>query len=84
MQKALQQMNIQLSQALSDVTGKTRQAIMQAIVAGEQDPFKLAQMRNHRCKKGETEIAKALTGTWRAENLFVLMQTLELFDFYSA
>ena len=76
-------MNIQLSQAISDVTGQTGQAIIRAIVAGERDPFKLAALRNYRCKKDEAEIAKALTGTWRDEHLFVLKQALELFDFYT-
>jgi hypothetical protein len=80
MQKALLQMNIQLSQALSDVSGTTGQAIIRAIVAGERDPHKLAALR---CKKGEGEIAKALTGTWREEHLFILKQSLELYDFYT-
>jgi transposase len=84
MQKALLQMNIQLSQALSDVTGETGQAIIRAIVAGERDPFHLAQLRNYRCKKDAAKIAKALTGTWRSEHLFVLQQALELYDFYTA
>jgi len=83
MQKALLQMNIQLSQVLSDVMGLTGQAIMRAIVMGERDPFKLAALRNQRCKKDETEIAKALTGTWREEHIFVLQQALELYDFYT-
>lgn len=83
MQKALLQMNIQLSQALSDVSGETGQAIIRAIVAGERDPHKLAGMRNYRCKKDEQEIAKALTGTWRGEHLFILKQALELYDFYT-
>ncbi len=83
MQKAMLQMNIQLSQAISDVTGQTGQHIMRAIVAGERDPFKLAALRNYRCKKAEAEIAKALTGTWRDEHLFVLQQALELYDFYT-
>jgi transposase len=84
MQKALLQMNIQLSQALSDVTGETGQDIIRAIVAGEREPSKLAKLRNYRCKKDEAEIAKALTGTWRAEHLFVLKQALELYDFYTS
>lgn len=84
MQKALLQMNIQLSQALSDVTGETGQHIIRAIVSGERDPFKLAELRNYRCKKDEAEIAKALTGTWRDEHIFVLKQALELYDFYTA
>jgi transposase len=83
MQKALLQMNVQLSQALSDVTGETGQAILRAIVAGERDPQKLAELRNRQCKKSVEEIGKALTGTWRAEHLFVLKQSLELYDFYT-
>lgn len=84
MQKALLQMNIQLSQALSDVTGDTGQRIIRAIVAGERDPHTLATLRNYRCKKDADEIARALTGTWREEHLFVLKQALALFDFYTA
>jgi len=83
MQKAMLQMNIQLSQAISDVTGQTGQHIIRTIVDGERDPFKLAALRNYRCKKDEAEIAKALTGTWRDEHLFVLQQALELYDFYT-
>lgn len=76
-------MNIQLKQALSDVTGETGQRIIRAIVAGERDPYKLAALRNYRCKKDEEEIAQALTGTWREEHLFVLKQSLEMYDFYT-
>jgi len=83
MQKALLQMNLQLSQVLTDITGETGFRIIRAIVNGERDPNKLAAMRNHRCKKDENEIAKALTGTWREEHLFVLAQSLELYDFYT-
>lgn len=84
MQKALLQMNIQLSQALSDVVGVTGQAIVRAIVAGERDPHQLAKLRNYRCKKDEKEIAKALTGTWHKEHLFVLEQSLAFYDFYTS
>src|SRR3990170_904697 len=83
MQKALLQMNVQLSQALSDVTGETGQAIIRAIVAGERDPQKLAALRDRNCKKSEEEIGKALTGTWRAEHLFIVKQSLEMYDFYT-
>ena len=40
-------------------------------------------MRNYRCKKDESEIAKALTGTWRQEHLLFLEQSLALYDFYT-
>ena len=82
-QKALLQMNLQLSQVLTDITGETGFHIIRAIVSGERDPHKLAAMRNRHCKKGEDEIAKALTGTWREEHLFILSQSLELYDFYT-
>jgi transposase len=84
MQKALLQMNIQLSQALSDVTGETGQKVIRAIVAGERDPQILAEFRDYRCKKSLEEIGKALTGTWKEEHLFVLKQSLELYDFYTS
>jgi transposase len=81
MQKALLQMNLQLSQALSEVTGTTGLQIIRTIVAGERDPHRLAALRNYRCKKDADEIALALTGTWRDEHLFVLKQALALCDF---
>ncbi len=83
MQKALLQMNIQLSQAVTDVMGMTGQKIIRAIVAGLRDSDGLASLRDPGCKHSEEEIAKALTGTWREEHLFVLKQSLELYDFYT-
>ncbi len=83
MQKALLQMNIQLSQAVSDVTGQTGQAILRAIAGGERDPQKLAALRDRNCKNSEEEIAKALTGRWQEEYLFILEQSLEIFDYYT-
>lgn len=76
-------MNIQLSQAVSDVTGVTGQAIIRAILSGVRDPKILASLREPGCKKGEEEIGKALTGTWREEHLFVLKQAVALYDFYT-
>lgn len=83
MQKALLQMNLQLSQVLTAITGQTGLLIIRAIVAGERDPQQLAALRNWRCQKSEAEIAAALTGTWRAEHLFVLQQSLAMYDFYT-
>lgn len=84
MQKALQQMNLQLTQVLSDVTGVTGMAIIRAIGAGERSPKKLAQLRHGRCQHTEAQITKALTGSYRAEHLFALKQALALYDAYSA
>ena len=84
MQKALHQMNVQLSQVLSDITGVTGLAIMRAFVAGERDPVALAQLRDPRCAKPEAELAKALTGNYRAEHVFALKQALALYEAYTA
>jgi transposase len=83
MQKSLQQMNIQLSQVLSDITGDTGMAIVRAIVAGERDAIKLAQLRDWKCKAPEATFAKALSGNWKDEHIFVLAQSLQLYDFYT-
>jgi len=84
MQRALQQMNLQLERVLSDIMGTTGQEIIRAIVAGERDPVVLAQLRNPACKSSEELIAKALRGTWKPELLFVLQQALTLYDVYTA
>ena len=83
MQKALLQMNIQLSQAVTDVTGMTGQKIIRSIVNGERNARVLAGFRDPGCKHSEEEIEKALTGTWREEHLYILKQSLELYDFYT-
>jgi len=83
MQKALLQMNVQLPQAVSDITGVTGQTIIRSILAGIRDPQTLASMREPGCKKSEEEIGKALTGTWREEHLFILKQSVALYDFYT-
>lgn len=83
MQKALLQMNIQLGQVLSDLTGQTGLAIMRAIVAGERDPLSLAQLRHGRCERPAEQLIKALTGHYRPEHVFALKQALALFDAYT-
>ena len=72
MQKALDQMNVQVHRALSDLTGKTGLAMVGTIVQGERDPFRLAAFRDKRCQKSEAQIAEHLTGNWRQEHLFNL------------
>ncbi len=80
LQKVLVRMNVRLHHAVSDVTGKTGLAILRAIVAGERDPAKLAAMRDPACKKSAAEIARCLRGDFRAEEVFVLTQTLATYD----
>jgi transposase len=82
MHKALEQMNLKLTQVVSEITGVTGMAILKAILAGERAPQRLAKLRNPPCHHTEDDIAKALQGTWRAEHLFALRQAVELYAFY--
>ncbi len=84
MQKALTEMNIQLDNVLSDITGQTGLAILRAIVAGERDGTRLAEHRNYRVKADEATITQALQGNWRDEHLFALEQALARYDFFRA
>jgi hypothetical protein len=84
MQKALQQMNIQLAQVLSDVTGVSGLAIIGAILEGQRDPVKLAGLVHRSVRASSATIQKALQGDYRAEHLFVLRQAYELFHTYDA
>jgi transposase len=82
MQKALEQMNVKLTEVVSDVTGVTGMAIIKAILGGQRDPLELAKLRNDNCKRTQAEIARALYGNWRAEHLFALKQAVALHTFY--
>lgn len=80
MQKSLDQMNVRVHRAVSDLDGTTGMAIIQAIVAGERDARVLAHLRNPRCHKSEEEIAEQLSGHWREDHLFSLGQALKMYD----
>ena len=84
MQKAMELMNVKLTYVLSDITGVTGMAIIRSILAGERNPHILAQHRNTKCKHSEEEIAKALEGNYRRENIFALRQAVELYDMYGS
>lgn len=84
MQQALNVMNLHLNEVLSDIVGVTGLSIIRAILGGERDPVRLAQLRVSSCRSSEDVIAKALTGTWKAEQLFVLQQAVALYDAYTA
>jgi transposase len=81
MQKALEQMNLKLTEVLSDVTGLTGRAIIRAILRGTRAPEKLARYRDKGCKASEAEIAQALTGSYREEHLFELKLAHEAWQF---
>jgi transposase len=82
MQKALSQMNLQLHHVLSEITGLSGLAILDAILAGERDPVKLASLCNGRVKSPREKVAKSLEGDYRPEHLFALRQSLVGYRFY--
>ncbi|MFP3030325.1 MAG: IS110 family transposase [Wolbachia sp.] len=82
MQKVLVQMNIHLHKVISDITGVTGMQIIKAIVEGEKNPEKLAEFRSVNMKNDKATIAKALTGDYREEHLFVLKQEYTAYTFF--
>ncbi len=82
MQKALEEMNVKLTEVVSDIVGLTGMKIIKDIVRGVLDPVKLAKHRHERCHASEVEIAQSLCGNWRAEHLFALKQAVQMYEFY--
>src|SRR5262245_34248240 len=82
MQKALTQMNLKVPHVVSDITGVTGLAILRAILAGERDPPKLAQLRDYRCQHDEATMARAWEGHGREEPLCSLAQAVALYEIY--
>jgi transposase len=82
MQKVLTQMNIQLANVISDLSGWTGQRIVRAMLAGERDPQTLAALSHPGIHATRDTIAKSLEGTWQPDLLFVLQQEVALYDAY--
>ena len=82
MQKALTEMNVQLANVISDISGMTGLRILHAIVDGERDPRRLAKLRDRRIKASEEEVASGLYGNWRDELIFILGEDLALYGVY--
>ena len=83
MQKALDQMNVQVHKAVSDMTGLTGMSIIKAILSGERNPKILAKYRHPLVRKSEEEIAEFLNGDYREEHFFSLQQEYDLFCIYN-
>jgi transposase len=81
-QKALTEMNIQLGNVLSDLSGVSGMKIIGTILEGERDPWKLAALARPEIKATPEDLAKSLEGNWREELLFVLKQEVDLYRFY--
>jgi transposase len=75
-------MNVQLANVISDISGTTGMAIVQAILKGERDRYKLADLADVRIQASREEIARSLEGNWRKELLFILQQEVNLYHIY--
>jgi transposase len=82
MHKALTQMNVQIQHVISDLTGVTGLAIVDAMIAGQRDPVALAKLRDPHIKASEETIRKSLVGNWRPEHLFTLLQSRKSYQHY--
>ena len=82
MQKAMEQMNIKLTNVISDLTGASGQRIVTVILDGERDALALSELADIRCKRSREEIAFSLEGTWDADHLFELRQPYKLYQTY--
>jgi transposase len=82
MQKALTEMNVQLANVISDISGETGLRIIEAILSGQRDPEALAELKNSRIRASHARLAQALEGHWKQEQLFVLEQAYLTFLHY--
>ena len=82
MQKSLDQMNLQIHHVISDITGVTGLAIVDAIVAGNTNPEELAKLRDYRIKASVETVTKSLVGDYRPEHIFTLKQSLTAYRYY--
>ena len=82
MQKALDQMNLQIHHVIGDIAGSTGLAILDAILAGKRNPMKLAELRGWRIRATEETVMKSLVGDYRDEHLFTLCQSLVAYRHY--
>jgi transposase len=80
MHKSLVQMNIQIGQVVSDISGATGMRIIKSVIGGNHDPIALAKLRDYRCKSSEEDIAKSLEGYYKPENILALKQSVEIYD----
>jgi len=81
-QKTLEDTNIKLASVLSDITGKSSRAILEALLAGEQNPEILAELAHRRVQGKREQLVQALQGTLSAHHRFLLASQLRQLDFF--
>lgn len=78
--KTLEDANIKLASVISDVVGASGRAILEALVAGETDPERLAARGHGRLRCSREELVEALRGRVTAHHGFLLQQHLKVVD----
>ena len=79
-QKTLEDANIKLESVITDVIGMSGRAMIEAIIAGESDPAKLANLANYRLKASQGELREALRGRVTEHHRFLLRLHLNQID----
>ena len=79
-QKTLEDANIKLESVITDVIGMSSRAMIEAIIAGESDPAKLANLANYRLKASQGELREALRGRVTKHHRFLLRLHLNQID----
>ena len=81
-QKTLEDANIKLDSAISDVLGRSGRAMIEALIAGESDPGKLAALADGRNKAAQADLREALRGRVTKHHRFLLRLHLRQIDAY--
>ncbi len=83
LQKTLEEANIKLESVLSDVMGRSGRAMIQALIAGETDPAKLAALAHPKVRAPQARLREALRGRVKRHHRFLLglhLQQIEALD----
>ena len=83
-QRVLEDANIKLGSVISEVLGVSGRAILAALIAGEQDPERLAAAAQGRLKCPPEELIEALRGRVTAHHRFLLGEHLKMVDHLQA
>jgi len=81
-QKTLEDTNIKLASVATDITDKSSRAILEAMLAGEQNPQKLAELAQKRMQGKQEQLVEALQGTLGEHHSFLLAGQFRQVDFF--
>jgi transposase len=82
MQKVLEWANIKLASVVTDITGVSARAMLQALIDGQTDASTLAQLAKGRLRSKLAELEQALRGTLEPHHAFMISQHLALLDVF--